>query len=110
VRGSYRLTELQVLYFLGMKGTEMPTEFDAQEVHDASPYSKIERELKTSLFMSGFRRGVAEMMDETGEGTTWNKIPRLINDSDWAAGYSAGSTVSQQALEMYRAQLDGKAL
>jgi hypothetical protein len=110
MKGTYRLTEAQVLYFLGMRGTEMPTEFDAQDVYDANPYSKIERDLKTSLFMSGFRRGVAEVMDEIGSESTWSKIPRLINDDDWMTGYQAGSTVSRQALELYKARLEGKAL
>ncbi len=64
--------------------------------------TKLERELRLSLYRDGFLYGIHEAMNAGYKG------PTCHNDSDWAAGYSHGSTIGQQALSQYENYLEGK--
>lgn len=90
---------------LGTKEDVMATEMDAMEI---DPMTRIEVDLKLSLFRNGFGAAVGDMTDASYKVGDAEMHRRMMNDADYAAGYSAGSTCAEKALELYRAALEGR--
>ncbi len=82
----------------------MPTEMDAME---PDAVTRVEVELRLSLFRNGFAYAMEEMMGaETRAHVALH--PNFMNNSDYAAGYSTGSTVAEEALSQYSKILRGE--
>lgn len=67
--------------------------------------AKLEVDLRLSLFREGLRIGVTEVT--SNPCIAGLRFVKNFDDADWAAGYSAGSVVAEQALSQYRAALVG---
>ena len=68
--------------------------------------AKLEMDLRLSLFRNGFVYAMHEFegrVTTSGEGT--HRV--RMNDSNYACGYSTGSTFAELAMEQYRQQLMG---
>lgn len=79
------------------------TEMDAQ---DPEGMTKMELDLRLSLFREGLRQGFNEM---SGNAPMSNPLAlsKKLNDADWAHGYSIGSRIAELAMENYRQMLLG---
>lgn len=93
-------SEMDFIRLCERLGTEECIMTDAQ---DPEGMTKMELDLRLSLFREGFKRACDEMFSRSVISNTAMKM----NDGDFAAGYSCGSTIAEQAMENYRQMLIG---
>jgi hypothetical protein len=104
------LSEMDFVALCQRLGTEehiMATEMDSQE-QGQDAMSRMELNLRLSLFMEGFVYGVNDAK-RIQSPERQRAHMNALNDADYAAGFSAGSTCVEQAMELYRQQLAGVA-
>ena len=69
--------------------------------------AKLEVALRLSLYRNGFAYGVKEATSLVLFSQR-QEHKHCLNDADYAAGYSAGSVVAEQAIQGYHAALEGR--
>jgi len=74
---------------------------------DMNSAASLELGLRLSLFRQGFAWGVRESVGGFVEIRLMERHQATMSDSDYAAGYSMGSSVAEQALQNYRQLLTG---
>lgn len=99
-------SELDWIRLCERLGTEecIMTEMDAQ---DPEGMTKMELNLRLSLFRQGFAWGVREVAGGHVDPRLTERHQAAMSDADYAQGYSTGSTLAEKALEQYAYALRG---
>ena len=94
-------SELDFIRLTERLGTE-------ERMTDMSPATQLEMDLRLSMFRQGFAWGVRESVGGFVEVRLMERHQAAMSDADYACGYSMGSSVAEQALQNYRAALEGR--